>query len=77
MGAVFYVVAILGCGDGDAACADARLLPAHYATAAQCRSALPAALAGNTDIPFPSIGADCRLQDLRVARGETTQRRRG
>ena len=71
MGAFFYVVAIMGCGDGGpegaGACREARLLPARYATAAQCRAALPARLAENTDVPFPSIGADCRPQGLRMA----------
>ena len=67
MGAFFYVVAIMGCGDGGEACRDARLLPDRYATAAQCRAALPAVLARNTDVPFPEIGADCRPEGMRMA----------
>ena len=59
MGAFFYVVAIMGCGDGGEQCRQARLLPARYATAAQCRAALPARLAENTDVAFPEISADC------------------
>ena len=74
MSAFFYVVAIMGCGDGSEACVDARLLPARYATAAQCRAALPAAIAGNTDIPFPSIGADCRAQGVRMAQAKSPGR---
>lgn len=75
MGAFFYVVAIMGCGDGGEACADARVLPARYVTAAQCRAALPAALAGNTDVPYPTIAADCRPQGLRFAKEGASGRR--
>lgn len=57
---VFYVLAIMGCGDGSQACQAARIEPAHFATAAQCRAELPAALARNTDIDFPVVAADCR-----------------
>lgn len=67
MGAFFYVVAIMGCGDGGDACREARVLPARYATAALCRAALPQRLAENTDVPYPEIGADCRPQGLQVA----------
>lgn len=79
MGAFFYVVAIMGCADGGqavrGACAPARLLPARYATAAQCRAALPARLAENTDVPFPEVSADCRPQGVQTA--ETRARRTG
>ena len=57
---VFYVLAIMGCGDGNSQCQPARVEAAHYATAAQCRAELPAALARNTDLDFPMIAADCR-----------------
>lgn len=75
MSAFFYIVAIMGCGDGGDACVDARLLPDRYATVAQCRAALPAAIAGNTDVPFPSIGADCRAQGTRMAGAKSARRR--
>ena len=74
MDAFFYVVAIMGCGDGGDACVAARTLPARYATAAQCRAALPARLAENTDVPFPNISADCRPQGLRMAAAAATPR---
>jgi hypothetical protein len=58
---VFYVLAIMGCGDGSQACqAAVRVEPAHYATVAQCRAELPTALARNTDIDFPVVAAECR-----------------
>ena len=64
---VFFLVAILGCGDHSAACRDARVLPARYATAAQCQAALPQRLMENTDLSYPSLQADCRASGARVS----------
>lgn len=78
MSAMFFVVAIMGCGDGASAdlgaCRNARTLPARYETAAQCRAALPQRLAENTDVDFPVIQADGRLQGARVAEQPTPHR---
>ena len=69
MQSVFYVLAIMGCGDGPASCTAARVEQAQYATVAECRAQLPAALARNTDLSFPVIAADCRANGpMRVAR---------
>ena len=57
---IFFVLAIMGCGDDTAACAEARVEPVQYETIAQCRAALPAALARSTDLSFPVISAACR-----------------
>ena len=65
---VFFVMAILGCGDANAQCTEARIVPARYETMAQCRAALPDQLARNTDVPFPTIGADCRSTGARMAK---------
>lgn len=60
MGSIFYVIAIMGCGDGQMQCAQQRVEPARYATAAQCRAAMPAVLARNTDLDYPTLSAACR-----------------
>ncbi|MBW6532498.1 hypothetical protein ACYZX9_10595 [Sphingomonas citri] len=60
MDAVFYVMAIMGCGDGASACAEARVAPAHYATVQQCEAAMADVLARNTDLDFPVVSAACR-----------------
>ena len=57
---VFFVLAIMGCGDGASDCAQARIEPAHYATIQQCQAAMPAALARNTDVDYPVVSAACR-----------------
>ncbi|MDB5677701.1 hypothetical protein [Sphingomonas bacterium] len=60
MDSVFYVIAIMGCGDGQVQCAQQRIETVRYASAAQCRAAMPAALMRNTDVDFPTITAACR-----------------
>lgn len=67
MGPAYFVLAIMGCGDGGAQCAEARVEPTRYVTAAQCQADLPKALARNTDLSFPVITAACRISGLRVA----------
>ena len=57
---IFFVLAIMGCGDDQQACAEARVEPVRYATVQQCQADLPAALARNTDLSFPVISAACR-----------------
>ena len=57
---VFFVLAIIGCGDGVSDCAQARIEPAHYATIQQCQAAMPAALARNTDVDYPVVSAASR-----------------
>lgn len=73
---IFYVMAILGCGDASAACTEARIEPVRYHSAAQCRAALPQALARHTDLAYPTIAADCRASGDRLVQA-TTGRPRG
>lgn len=63
---MYFLVAILGCTDDNVGCRDARVLPARYATAAECRAVLPRRLTENTDLSFPSLQADCRASGPRV-----------
>jgi hypothetical protein len=67
MDSVFYVIAIMGCGDGQYQCAQARIEPARYSSAAQCRAAVPAALMRNTDLDFPTLAAACRQVGQSIA----------
>ena len=67
MSPVFFVMAIMGCGDDGAQCQAARIEPVRYATVAQCRAQLPAALARNTDLSFPVISADCQASGPQMA----------
>jgi hypothetical protein len=72
---VFYVLAILGCGDGSSQCTQARIEPARYQTVQQCQAQLPAALARNTDLSFPTISAACQASGAMTAKAEPHNRR--
>lgn len=74
---IFFVMAILGCADGGSRCTDARVLSPRYASAAQCQAALPGGLAANTDVPFPTIMADCRQSGQRIVRIDVPAKARG
>jgi hypothetical protein len=60
MGPAYFVIAILGCADGGSSCTPVATLQTHYATAAECSAATPAALENNNDFDFPTLVARCR-----------------
>ena len=60
MGPGSFVIAILGCADGGAACQTVATLAPRYETAAQCSAAREQALDANTDLDFPTLIAECR-----------------
>ncbi len=59
MAPLVYVMAILGCGDDGTTCTRERIAPVSYASVAECQAAMPAILAGNADLSFPVISANC------------------
>lgn len=69
MGPIFYVMAILGCGDGQAACEQVRVVDTHFASADACSAAMPAALMDASDLSFPEMSAECRQTRRSVASG--------
>lgn len=75
MGSVFYVIAIMGCGDGRVQCTQQRIEPVRYASAAQCRAAMPAALIRATDLDFPTLTAACRQIGVSMANQPGKNRR--
>ena len=60
MGPAFYIMAILGCGDGQAACQQVRVIETQYASVDACNAAMSTALMAATDLPFPEVSAQCR-----------------
>lgn len=70
MGPAYFIMAIMGCGDGGAECAEARVESTRYVSAAQCQADLPNALARNTDLSFPVISAACRANGPQIASTE-------
>ena len=59
MGPGIFLIAIMGCGDGDAPCKQVRLLDTHYQNRAECLAASEAALVANANIDYPSVVAQC------------------
>lgn len=57
---LMFVMAILGCGEGDAPCRELRLVDTHYASEAACMDAAEDVLARHDDLLFPSVVAQCR-----------------
>ena len=60
MGAGYFIIAILGCGDGSSACTPVATMPARYESEAACAAAAPDALIANSDFDFPSLLAECK-----------------
>lgn len=60
MGAVTYVIAILGCADGSAACQQVAVAPARYESRAACQAATSDVLAASSEFDYPTIVAQCR-----------------
>jgi hypothetical protein len=60
MGPVTFVIAIMGCADGSAACTPLATLPARYESQAQCAANTSAALTANTEFDYPTLMAECR-----------------
>lgn len=55
-----FVMAILGCGEGDAPCRELALVDTRYADEARCLAATEAELLRRDDLAFPVIVAQCR-----------------
>ncbi|MFA5965920.1 MAG: hypothetical protein WC804_18035 [Sphingomonas sp.] len=74
---LFYVMAIMGCGDGSDQCAQARVEPVHYRSIRACQVAMPAALQRNSDLSFPVISAACRASGQLLTQRQGSAHRRG
>ena len=59
MGPAYFVIAIMGCGDGAVACQTVAAPAAHYATEQACLAARDDALMANSDLDFPTLTAHC------------------
>ena len=60
MGPGFFVIAILGCADGSAACTPVATMPTRYESRAACAAATGQALMANGDFDYPTVLAECR-----------------
>jgi hypothetical protein len=55
----YFVIAILGCGEGDAPCQTVRTLDARYESRAACTAATEAAATANAGVDYPVVVAQC------------------
>ena len=60
MGPAYFVIAILGCGEGEVACKEVRVADTRYQSEAACTAATDAALMRSIDVPYPVVVAQCR-----------------
>jgi hypothetical protein len=67
MGPGYFVIAILGCGDGGSSCTQVTTLQTRYASVAECSEATSAALEANSNFDFPTLLAQCRPGTARAA----------
>ena len=77
MGPAAFVIAILGCADGAAACTPVATLPARYESEATCFAATGGALADSIDADFPTIVARCQRAGSGSAENELPAKRAG
>jgi hypothetical protein len=59
MGPGIFLIAIMGCGEGDAPCRQVRTLDTQYQTQAACTAATAEALGRNGDADYPVVVAQC------------------
>jgi hypothetical protein len=78
MGPGVFLIAILGCGEGDGPCQTLRTLDTPYATEAACAAATEDALSRNANVDAPVIVAQCVAAGTRASlRGGDVRRPEG
>ena len=55
-----FVMAILGCGEGDLPCAELRQAPSRFESQSACLAATEEEIGRHTDLDYPVIVAQCR-----------------
>mgnify|MGYP003578098067 CR=1 FL=1 len=60
MGPGFFVIAILGCADGSAACTPVATMPTRYESRDACQAATANPLQSTGEFDFPTLLAQCR-----------------
>jgi hypothetical protein len=63
MGPAFYILAILGCGEGETQCEQISTAGSSYESVDACNQASEGALMRHVDAAFPVVVAQCRRAD--------------
>lgn len=67
MGPAFYILAILGCGEGETQCQQVAVAETNYQSQADCNAASEDQLLRHTDAEYPVVIAQCRRADSPAA----------
>lgn len=67
MGPGYFIIAIMGCSDGAAACTPVMTVPTRYESESACSAATAEALVANSNFDFPALLAVCRPAGRRAA----------
>jgi hypothetical protein len=67
MGPAVYIMAILGCGEAEAACEPVATVPAYYRSEEECAAATKTEIARRDDILYPVVVAQCRAASQTIA----------
>lgn len=67
MGPAFYIMAIMGCGEADAACQQVSVAATRYESIESCNAATVDAVQRNSDLLFPVVVAQCQRADSKLA----------
>ena len=70
MGPGIFIIAIMGCGEGDAPCQQVRTLEARYESQAACTAATEAAVTKHSDVDYPVVVAQCVAAGARPSQPE-------
>jgi len=62
MNPALYVIAILGCGEGEAPCQPVEIVATRYESRAACLAATEQTLSRFTGLDFPIVVAECRAE---------------
>ena len=62
MNPALYVIAILGCGEGELPCEPVAVAPVRYESRDACMAATEAVLERFTSLDFPIVVARCRAE---------------
>lgn len=63
MGPAVFLIAIMGCGEGNDSCQPVRMLETRYESEAQCLAATEAALDAAMDVDYPVVVAQCTASE--------------
>lgn len=74
MGPGYFILAIMGCGDGAALCDDIREAEPVYRSEVACMADSEAALNAATDAPYPMLMAECRRISPQMAEARSRGR---